>query len=752
MMPVELAHRLRSRPGLACAVALLLTVAGCAAGTATAGGDAAAAVAQPARAVPPIAEMRAHTVTAPHGHVRSDEYYWLRERDDPQVVDYLEAENRYAEAVTAGTRPLQERLFQEIRGRIRETDMSVPVRRGEYWYYTRFEEGKDFPIHARKLGSLDAPEEVLLDANERAEGKRFYRVSTGVSSGHDILAFAEDTLGRNIVTIRFKDLHTGRLLDDVIPDVTWNMAWAEDNRTLFFTRQDPVTLRAFQVYRHRLGDEPAAARLVYEETDETFRAYVYKTRSREFMVIGSSHTLTDEYHVLPAHQPDAELRLFTPRQRGHEHSIDHAAGSFYIRTNDGAENFRLMRTPAARTGRAHWEEVVPHRSDVFLDDFLLFRDHLVLSERADGMTWLRVRPWEGEGEGDHHVRFDEEAYVVYPGENPEFETGVLRLSYESMTTPTSIYDYDMEARRLTLLKRDEVLGGYDPAEYRTERVFATARDGTRVPVSLVYRRDLRGPGPQPLLLYGYGSYGYSMDPGFSSIRLSLLDRGFIYAIAHIRGGQEYGRSWYEDGKLLRKRNTFYDFIDAADHLVAAGYTAPDRLYAQGGSAGGLLVGAVVNLRPDLFHGAIAQVPFVDVVTTMLDESIPLTTFEYDEWGDPRDPTSHDYMLSYSPYDNVARQAYPNLLITAGLHDSQVQYWEAAKWAARLRRHNTGDSVILLRTNMDAGHGGAAGRSERWREIAFEYSFLLDLAGLAGVEPAGTSGAVAGAAGAAGATR
>jgi oligopeptidase B len=729
---------------VACAAAILVPLAGCAgaappqgtAATAPAGQVATASVVTP---TPPTVEQRPHEVVAPHGHVRVDEYYWLRERDNPQVIEYLEAENAYTDAVMAGTEELQEQVFQEIRGRIQETDMSVPVRRGDYWYYSRYEEGQDHPIHARKRGSLDAPEEVLLDANERAEGKRFYRVSTSVSSGDDILAFAEDTLGRNIVTVRFKDLGTGRLLDDVIENVTWNLSWAEDNRTIFFARQDPTTLRSYQIYRHRLGDDPAAAELVYEETDETFRSYVFKTKSREYMIIGSSHTLSNEYRVLRADRPDGEFRLFIPRERGHEHSIDHFGDHFYIVTNDDAKNFRLMRTPVDRTARGDWEEVIPHRADVFLNGFEPFRDRMVLFERQDGMTQLRVRGWNGED--DHYIRFDEEAYVVRPSANPELDTDILRLSYQSMTTPGSVYDYDMTSRELTLLKRDEVLGGYDPAEYRTERVFATARDGTRVPVSLVYRRDLRQGGTQPLLLYGYGSYGSSTDPGFSSIRLSLLDRGFIYAIAHIRGGQEFGRDWYEQGKLLQKRNTYYDFIDAAEHLVAAGYTSPDRLYAQGGSAGGLLMGAVVNLRPDLFHGAIAAVPFVDVVTTMLDETIPLTTFEWDEWGDPRDPVYYDYMLGYSPYDNVAETEYPNLLVTAGLHDSQVQYWEAAKWVARLRQHHTGDNLILLKTNMDAGHGGAAGRYQRWREVAFEYAFLLDLAGLADVEPVGASAAV-----------
>jgi oligopeptidase B len=725
------AHRVPARSRIAWLVLALAVVF-----PACATAPAPQAVAAPA---PPVAEQRPHRVVAPHGHARTDEYYWLRDREDPAVVAYLEAENAYTAAVMTGSGELQERVFQEIRGRIQETDMSVPVRRGDYWYYSRFEEGQDHPIHARKRGSLDGPEEILLDLNERAEGKRFYQASSQVSSGHDILAFAEDTLGRNIVTIRFKDLRTGRLLDDVIENVTWNMVWAEDNRTLFFARQDPTTLRSYQIYRHRLGDDPAAAVLVYEEPDETFGTFVYKTRSRDYILIGSSHTLANEFRVLPADRPAAEPRLFLTRERGHEHFIDHHGDHFYVVTNDQARNFRLMRTPVDRTGREHWEEVIPHRADVLLAGFDAFRDRMVLFERQDGMSQLRVRGWTGED--DHYIRFDEEAYVVRPGNNPEMDTDVIRLSYQSMTTPGSIYDYDLRTRELTLLKREEVLGGYDPADYRTERLMATARDGTRVPISLVYRRDLRGDGPQPLLLTGYGSYGASRDPSFSSIRLSLLDRGFAYAIAHIRGGQEFGRDWYEQGKLLHKRNTFYDFIDAAEHLVAEGYTAPDRLYAQGGSAGGLLMGAVVNMRPDLFHGAIAAVPFVDVVTTMLDESIPLTTFEYDEWGDPRDPVYYDYMLSYSPYDNVTAQAYPNLLVTAGRHDSQVQYWEAAKWVARLRQHHTGDQLILLRTNMDAGHGGAAGRYHRWREIAMEYAFLLQVAGLADVEPVGASGAV-----------
>lgn len=688
---------------------------------------------------PPVAESRPHAVTAPHGDTRMDPYYWLRDRDDPGVLAYLRAENEYAEAAMAATRDLRERLFREIRGRVLETDMSVPYREGSYWYYTRFEEGQDHPIYARRKGSMDAPEEVILDANARAHGHSYYRVSWRVSSGEDILAFAEDTTGRNVVTIRFKDLDTGELLDDVIRDVSWNMAWAEDNRTLFYAARDPQTLRADRIFRHRLGIDPGRAVLVHEEADATFSTHVYRTRSREYLVIGSRHRLTNEYRYVPADQPELPLRLFSPRQRGHEHEIDHAGDYFYIRTNDGARNFRLMRTPVGRTARENWEDVIPHREDVLVHGFELFRDHLVVMERANGQRRIRVRRWSGDD--DHLIGFDEEAYTVYPERNPEFETNVLRIGYESPATPRSTHDYDMDRRELRLLKREEVLGGHDPAEYRTERKMVAARDGTRVPVTLVYRRELRDDGPQPLLLHAYGAYGASSDPRFSPDRLSLLDRGMVHAIAHVRGGQELGRDWYDDGRLLNKRNSFHDFIDVAEELVAAGYTSPDQLLIEGRSAGGLLIGAVINMRPDLFHGALAHVPFVDVVTSMLDDSMPLTTGEYDEWGDPGNPVHYAYMLSYSPYDNVTGQDYPHLLMTSGLYDSQVQFWEPAKWAAKLRARKTDDNLLLLRTRMDAGHGGAAGRYARWRDTAFEYAFILDVAGLGDVEPAGATARV-----------
>ena len=676
---------------------------------------------------PPAAAQRPHPVTAPHGPTRTDPFYWLRDREDPEVLAYLRAENDYADAAMGHTAELQQRLFEEFRARTRENDESVPYRLGSYWYYSRHEEGKEHPIYARRKGSMDAPEEIILDANERALGHPFYRVSWEVSSGEDILAFAEDTLGRNLVTIRFKDLRSGKLLEDVIPDVSWNMAWAEDNRTLFFTAREPVTLRMDRVYRHELGRDPAAAELVWEERDEIFSTFVTKTRSRAFIVIGSSHTLAHEYRFVRADRPDDPFELFLPRERGHEHWIDHAGDHFYIRTNDGALDFRIVRTPVDRTGREFWEEVLPHREGVLVHGFTLFQDHMAVLERDDGQLQIRIRHRD-EGT-DHLVAFEEAAYLVAFEQNPEFDTAVLRVSYESLAVPPSIYDYHMDRRELTLLKQEEVLGDWEPARYRTERRTAPARDGARIPVTMVYRRDLRQPGPQPLLLYGYGAYGASRDPWFSVERLSLLDRGMVFAIAHVRGGQELGRAWYDDGRLHSKLNTFYDFIDVAEHLVKEGYTSPDRLFADGLSAGGLLIGAVVTMRPNLFHAALARVPFVDVVTTMLDESIPLTTFEYDEWGDPRDPVFYETMLSYSPYDNVREQEYPHLLVTSGLHDSQVQFWEPTKWVARLRATATGDSRLLLHTNMEAGHGGAAGRYQRWREIAFQYAFLLDLAGL-----------------------
>jgi oligopeptidase B len=674
---------------------------------------------------PPMAAVRPHRFDE-HGTVRIDQYYWLRERENPEVIKYLEDENAYTKAVMAHTDALQERLFEELKGRVRQNDQSVPYRQGNYFYYTRLVEGKNYPIYARKRGSLDAPEEILIDGNALGEGKPFFQVmGWQISSGENLLAYAVDTIGRRIATIRIKDLRTGQDLSDVIPRVTGNMAWAEDNRTLFYTKQDSVTLRPSRIYRHTLGTPATADPLVYEDTDETYYTSVFKTKSSRYVMIQSWQTMATEYRYVPADRPNTPFRVVIPRQRGHEYFAEHFGDAFYILSNDNAKNFRLMRTPTARPGRDNWTEVIAHRPDVLIEDFDIFRDYLVLSERKDGLIQLRVRPWTGAAE--HYLDFGEPTYLAYTSTNRQFETRLLRYGYTSMTTPTSIYDYDMSTRNKTLLKRDEILGGFDPANYVTERLYTTARDGVRVPVSVVYRKGTAR--PAPLLLTGYGSYGSSSDASFSSERLSLLDRGFVFAIAHIRGGSEMGRAWYENGKLLHKKNTFTDFVDVADDLVRRGYTLSDRMFARGASAGGLLMGAVVNMRPELFKGVIAGVPYVDVITTMMDASIPLTTGEYDEWGNPNDTTYYRYMLSYSPYDNVERKAYPNLLITAGLHDSQVQYFEPAKWTARLRAMKTDQNRLILRTNMEAGHGGASGRYKRWREIAFEYAFMLDLAGL-----------------------
>jgi len=661
-----------------------------------------------------------------HANVRVDDYYWLNQRDNPDVIEYLEAENEYAEAMTAHIKDLEDELFEEMRSRIKEDDSSVPYKLDDYFYYTRFEEGQEYPIYARRKGTMEAPEEIMLDVNVMAEGHGFFSVSgVSVSSGQDILAFTQDTVGRRIYEVRFKNLTTGETLPEIISNVTSNIAWAEDNRTLFYTRQDPETLRWFQIYRHTLGSDPSEDELVYEETDEEFSSFVFKTKSKRFLMIGSQQTLSSEFRYLEAADPTGEFRIFAPRERDHEYDVDHFEDKFYIRTNYEAENFRLMETPVTDTRKQAWSELIPHREDVLLNSFEIFAGHLVLAERSEGLVRLRIIPWDGTEE--HYLDFGEPAYWAGIGTNPNFDTPILRYNYTSMTTPSSVIDYDMNTRESTLMKREEVLGGFDPNDYETERLWATAPDGVRVPISLVYHTGIEKDGSNPLLLYGYGSYGFSMDATFSSARLSLLDRGFVYAIAHVRGGQEMGRWWYEDGKLLRKKNTFTDFITCAEHLVEQGYTNKDGLFAMGGSAGGLLVGAVTNMRPDLFKGVVATVPFVDIVTTMLDESIPLTTSEYDEWGNPNEKEYYDYMLSYSPYDNVEAKDYPNMLVMTALHDSQVQYWEPAKWVAKLRALKTDDNTILLKTNMEAGHGGASGRFRRLRETALQYAFMIDLA-------------------------
>ncbi len=675
---------------------------------------------------PPSAKRIPHQLEC-HGHVRIDEYYWLKDRDNPEVLAYLRAENEYAAALRSHTRDLEQKLFEEIKGRIQQTDLSVPFKLGDYWYYTRYEEGKEYALYCRKKGSLTSPEEIMLDGNVLARGHDYFSLGNWkISSGQDILAFAIDTQGRRIYSIGFKSLITGEMVGEFIPSVTGNMEWGNDNRTLLYARQDPETLRSFRIFRHALGEDPRQDALVYEETDETFSVYVGKTKSKRYLVLGSHQTITSECWYLNADTPEGEFQLFQGRERGHEYDVDHLGEHFWIRTNDQAKNFRLMKAPLNSTHKQQWQEVIPHRSDVFFEGFELFQNYLVVEERMQGLIHLRILPSQGGTE--HELDFGEPAYMAALGDNCEADSPYLRFGYTSMTTPMTIYDYHMETREKILLKQEKVLGGFQIAHYQTERLLAPALDGNSIPISLVYRKGFVRNGTHPLLLYGYGSYGASMDASFSSPRLSLLDRGFVYALAHIRGGEELGRQWYEDGKLLQKKNTFTDFIACAEFLAQQGYTAPQKLFAMGGSAGGLLMGAIMNMRPDLFHGVVAQVPFVDVVTTMLDPNIPLTTGEYGEWGDPNQRHFYDYMLSYSPYDNLEPQSYPHLLVTSGLHDSQVQFWEPTKWVAKLRALKTDNQRLLLRTNMEAGHSGASGRFKRYEETAMIYAFLLDLAG------------------------
>ena len=676
---------------------------------------------------PPVARVQP-TPLKGIGPDRIDNYYWLENRDSPEVLAYLNAENAYAESVMAPTKPLENKLYKEIIGRLKQDDSTVPYKVGGYFYYTRYEEGGEYPIFCRKRGSTEAKEEVLLNGNQLGKGHGYFALrSMRPSSGSDFLAFAADTVGRRFYNIGFKNLSTGQVLPDVIPNVTNNLVWAEDDHTLFYVKQDPNTLRWYRVYAHRLGEPVSSDRLVYEEADSTYDLGVDKTKSRKYVLIEAEQTLATEVQYVDAAHPEGRLKMIEPRQRDHEYWADHLGDAFYIRTNDRAPNFRLMKAPEATPSRDHWTDVIGARPDVFLESFELFRNYLVVLERSQGLFRLRIRPMNGNAE--HWVDFGEPAYVASLGDNPEPDTDWLRYEYTSLTTPESVYDYNMGTKEKVLRKRDEVLGGFDPANYRTERIWAVAHDGTHIPISLVYRKSLFRPGRNPLLLYGYGSYGFSTDPEFSSPVLSLLDRGFVYAIAHVRGGEELGRSWYEDGKLLHKRNTFTDFIDCARYLVRKRYADSRYVFAEGGSAGGLLMGAVVNMAPSVFKGVVAQVPFVDVMTTMLDASIPLTTGEYDEWGDPNKKIYYDYMLSYSPYDNVTARRYPNLMVTTGLHDSQVQYWEPAKWVAKLRALKTDQNRLVLITNMEAGHSGSAGRFERHKMTAKKWAFYLDLAGI-----------------------
>ncbi|AWA30688.1 oligopeptidase B [Flavobacterium magnum] len=664
------------------------------------------------------------------GDVRIDNYYWLNDRDNPDVISYLEEENAYYEQMTAHTKPLQQELFDEMKARIKEDDSSVPYFYNGYYYITRYETGKDYPIYARHNGSLSAAEEILFDCNELAAGHPYFHMGgLSISPDNMQVAFGVDVVGRRIYTIRMKNLVTGAVLPDEIENTTGNSVWANDNRTIFYTRQDKVTLRSDKVYRHKSGSDPINDVLVYHEKDDTFAVEVSKTKSRKYIMIESGSTLTTEYRFLEADHPEADFNVFQERIRGLEYTVSHYGNHFYIRTNaDKAENFKLMQTPENKTGKAHWTELIPHRENVLLEDIEIFRDYLVVEERSDGLTKIQIRPWNGEGV--YYLPFESETYTAYTTTNVDFNTDVLRYSYQSMATPSSVIDFNMKTRHKEILKEQQVLGGnFDKQNYCEERLWATAADGTKIPISVVYKKGLEKNGQNPTLLYAYGSYGASMDPYFSSTRLSLLDRGFVYAIAHIRGGEELGRHWYENGKLLQKKNTFTDFIDCSKFLINEKYTSAAHLYAEGGSAGGLLMGAVVNMAPELYHGVIAQVPFVDVVTTMLDDSIPLTTGEYDEWGNPNEKAYYDYMKSYSPYDNVAAKNYPNMYVSTGLHDSQVQYWEPAKWVAKLRAFKTDKNLLFLDTNMDAGHGGASGRFEALKELAREFSFLLDLEGI-----------------------
>jgi oligopeptidase B len=675
-------------------------------------------------ASPPQAPRR-RTVLRVHGDERVDDWYWLRERGDPQVTAYLEAENDYTDAMTAPTTDLQERLYEEIRGRIQETDESAPVPHGGHWYFRRTVEGLQYAIHCRRTGDPDGPELVLLDENELAEGHDYFRLGAlTVSPDHSKLAYSTDTTGAERYTLRFRDLESGRDLADEIPNTYYGLAWSTDSRTVFYTRPDDA-MRPYQLWRHVLGTEPAGDVCVYEEPDERFFLSVHRTRSGAFVVLSLQSMITCEIHVLPADDPDGEFRVVEPRRQGVEYSLDHRGDRFYLVTNDEAPNFRLMEAPVDTPGREHWRELVAHREEVRLLGVVAFAGHLALYEQAEALK--RIRVVDPETAAGDTIEQPEPVYTAMPSDNREFATDELRFLYTSLVTPPTVVDYNVRGGVRTIRKQEPVIG-YEPERYRTERTWATAPDGERVPISLVFRGD-RPQRAGPALVVGYGSYEASTDPVFSAARVSLLDRGFVVAIAHVRGGGELGRRWYEDGKLEHKPNTFTDFVACAEQLVAEGWTSPAQLSARGGSAGGLLMGAVVNLRPDLFGAVVAEVPFVDVVTTMLDESLPLTVIEWEEWGNPNDAPLYEAMKAYSPYDNVEAKDYPPMLVTAGLNDSRVAYWEPAKWVAKLRATKTDSNPLLLRTHMGTGHGGPSGRYERWREDAFVFAFLIDALGV-----------------------
>ncbi|WP_024480617.1 S9 family peptidase [Cellulophaga baltica] len=662
-----------------------------------------------------------------HGDTRIDNYYWLNDREDKEVLDYLNEEKTYYEKMMQHTVSFQNTLFEEMKSRIKEDDSSVPYRQNGYWYATRYELGKEYPIYSRKADLDNAEVQELFDCNVMAQGLDYFKLGgIAVSPNNELAVYGVDDVSRREYTLKVKNLSTGELYEDTIEKTTGGAVWANDNKTFFYSKKDPVTLRSDKIYKHVLGTSTVEDALVFHEEDETFDCFVYKTKSKKYIVIGSSSTLTSEYRIIKSDDPNGDFTVFAERARGIEYSIAHYKDDFYILTNkDDATNFKLMKTAEANTSSASWEDFIPHRKDVLLEDIEIFKDFYVISERENGLAKIKIVRWDS-GES-YFLPFADETYTAYVGTNPDFDTEIVRYGYNSLTTPSSIIDFNMRTQEKDIKKEQEVLGGkFLKENYTSERIWATARDGVKIPMSVVYHKDTKLDGSSPLLQYGYGSYGYTLDPNFSTVRLSLLDRGFIYVIAHVRGSEYLGRQWYEDGKLLKKQNSFTDFIDCSKYLIAHKYTSPEHLYAEGGSAGGLLMGAVVNMEPSLYHGVIAAVPFVDVVTTMLDDTIPLTTGEYDEWGNPNDKAYYEYMKAYSPYDNVTSIEYPNMLITTGLHDSQVQYWEPAKWVAKLRDLKKDSNLLLFDINMDAGHGGASGRFESLKEVAKEYAFLIDL--------------------------
>lgn len=677
--------------------------------------------------VPPAAKKIPHELTT-NGHTRIDNYYWMNQREDTAVISYLNAENAYTRQVMKHTEQLQEKLYEEIKGRIKQEDESVPYLSNGYYYYTRTVPETEYFLLCRRKGSPEAGEEIMLDVNQLAKGYAYYGLGrTAVSTDNNILAYGVDTLSRYKYTIKFKDLGTGKTYPDEIPNTSGGVVWANDSKTVFYAKKNDETLRSECIMKHVLGTPAEQDLEVFFENDDTFSVGISRTKSNQYLMIGSYSTLTTEFRYLDANHPNGEFKVIQPRTRGLEYYADHHDDCFFIRTNLEAENFRIVKTPVKKTTKENWTEVIPARDNVFIEDFDLFKDYMVVQERKEGLNDLRVMPWNGK---EHYISFDEDVYSAWIDMNREYDSRILRFGYSSLTTPSSVFDYQMKTGKRTLMKQQEVLGGdFDPANYEAKREYATAADGTKIPMSIVYRKGMKKDGSNPALIYGYGSYGYTIDPTFSLSRLALLDRGFVYAIAHVRGGQINGRKWYEDGKLLKKKNTFTDFNAGAEHLIKTGYTNPGKLFAEGGSAGGLLMGAVANMRPDLYKGIIADVPFVDVVTTMLDESIPLTTGEFDEWGNPKDSVYYDYILSYSPYDQVEAKNYPAMLVTTGLHDSQVQYWEPTKWVAKLRDMKTDDHLLIMDINMDFGHGGASGRFEWIRDLALEYAFIFDQLGI-----------------------